>query len=252
MRITRVLAPNPGPFTGDGTNTYVLDDAGDAVIIDPGPLEVSHLESIREAIAGLRTVGILVTHHHLDHSPAANLLAEELDVPSYGVGYGPFQAVRPIADGDRIQVGERVIEVLHTPGHTPDSVCFVVDGTLFSGDTIKSGTTVVVADMGEYMRSLMRLAELVEGEIFPGHGEPIENGSAVVVEYLAHRRAREAQVLEALSGTPQTVDQLVGAVYGDLDPRLVPLAQQSLTAHLVKLEEEERARRYGAASWGVP
>lgn len=252
LNVTRILAPNPGPFTGDGTNTYVVSAGRMALIIDPGPPDGDHLEAIRRASAGLTVTGILVTHHHLDHSPAAAPLAAEFGVPSYGVGFGPFQAIRTIADGDRIQLGNWVIETLHTPGHTPDSVCFVAGDTLFSGDTVKSGTTVVVDDMGDYMRSLERLAQRVTGRIYPGHGEVIHDGPGVVAEYVAHRRAREAQVEAALSPNPQAIADLVAAVYEDLDPRLVPLAQQSLTAHLRKLEEEEKARRSEAGLWSVP
>ena len=252
MNVTRILAPNPGPFTGAGTNTYVVSDGGEALIIDPGPTDAAHTDAIRRSIAGFTVTGILVTHHHLDHSPGAAPLAAELEVPSYGVGFGPFQAIRPIADGDRIQLGKRVIEALHTPGHTPDSVCFIVGGALFSGDTIKSGTTVVVDDMGDYLRSLERLAQRVTGPIYPGHGEIIDDGPAIIAEYITHRRAREAQVEAALSSTAQTVEDLAAAVYGELDPRLVPLAQQSLTAHLKKLEEEEKARRTEAGLWSAP
>lgn len=252
MEITRILAPNAGPFTGAGTNTYVLRGGNEAIILDPGPVDTGHLDAIRAALADLEPTAILVTHHHLDHSPAANLLAEELEVPSLGMGFGPFQAIRPIADGDSIQLGKQVIEVVHTPGHTPDSVCFVTDEGLFSGDTIKSGTTVVVDDMTDYMASLQRLAGLVRGRIHPGHGEVIEDGPAVVAEYIEHRRAREAQVQAALTAVPRPVAELVASVYGELDSALAPLALRSLTVHLVKLEEEDKARRDDAGAWGLP
>ena len=113
MKITRILAPNPGPFTGAGTNSYVVSADGEAAIIDPGPLLDSHLEAIRSAVADFTVVGVLVTHHHLDHAPAANPLAAEFGVPSYGYGsYGGFQAISAIADGDGVHVGTEMIEVL--------------------------------------------------------------------------------------------------------------------------------------------
>ncbi len=246
MDITRILAPNPGPFTGAGTNSYVLAAGGEAVIIDPGPRIDSHLEAIRRAVADLTVVGVLVTHHHLDHSPAANPLAAEYGVPSYGFGsYGGFQAISAVADGDGVHVGTEVIEVLHTPGHTPDSLCFAVADGVFTGDTITAGTTVVVEDMSAYLTTLMRLADLAPARIFPGHGEVIEDPQSVLADYIAHRHQREEQVVAALSGGPLTTPEVVAVVYPDLDPALLPLAMQSATAHLDKLIDDNRVTRDG-------
>jgi glyoxylase-like metal-dependent hydrolase (beta-lactamase superfamily II) len=251
MEITRILAPNSGLFTGPGTNTYVLSSAGQAVVVDPGPLIESHLAAIREGVADLTVVGVLVTHHHLDHSPAANPLAAEYGVPSYGYGeYGGFQAIRAVADGDGVHVGTEVIEVLHTPGHTADSLCFAVADGLFTGDTIKAGTTVVVEDMSAYMATLDRLAARPPTRIYPGHGDLIEDGAGVIDEYIAHRRQREAEVLAAVADGPCSTDAIVRAVYPDLDPALRPLALQSANAHLAKLREEGRVERTGN-EWAV-
>jgi len=245
MEITRILAPNPGPFTGGGTNSYVVSAAGEAVIVDPGPLIQSHLDAIREQAADLTVVGVLVTHHHLDHSPAANPLANEYRVPSYGYGdYGGFQAISAIADGDGVHVGTEVIEVLHTPGHTADSMCFAVADGLFTGDTIKSGTTVVVEDMSAYMATLDRLANLAPGLIYPGHGDIIDDPAGVISDYIAHRLQREAEVLAALAGGPRSTDQIVTTVYPDLEPALRPLAAQSADAHLRKLVDDGRVERH--------
>ena len=247
MVITRILAPNPGPFTGDGTNTYIASSAGEAVVIDPGPVIESHLAAIRAGLAGLRPVGVLVTHHHGDHAPAADPLAAAYGVPSYGYGsYGGFQAISAVADGDRIHVGTDMIEVLHTPGHTPDSLCFVVPGGVFTGDTIKSGTTVVVEDMSDYMATLERLAALEAGRIYPGHGAVIDDPATVLAGYLAHRRMREAAIVAALEASgPMDTAAVVGAVYPDLDDALVHLATQSATAHLRKLVADGVATRQG-------
>jgi glyoxylase-like metal-dependent hydrolase (beta-lactamase superfamily II) len=252
MEITRILAPNPGPFTGGGTNSYIVSADGEAVIVDPGPLIQSHLDAIRQQVADVTVVGVLVTHHHLDHVPAANPLADEFDVPSYGYGdYGGFQAISAVADGDGVHVGTEVIEVLHTPGHTADSMCFAVADGLFTGDTIKSGTTVVVEDMSAYMATLDRLADLAPGRIYPGHGDIIDDTAGVISDYIAHRRQREADVVAALDGGPRSTDQVVATVYPDLEPALWPLAAQSADAHLRKLVDDGRVERRGE-EWASP
>lgn len=247
MLITRILADNPGPVTGTGTNTYVAASGREAVVIDPGPMMAAHLASIRAAVTDLRVVGVLVTHHHLDHSPAANPLAEEFGVPSYGFGtYGGFQAIAAVADGDRIRVGTDVIEVLHTPGHTPDSLCFAAPDGIFTGDTIKAGTTVVVEDMTDYMATLERLAALDPPRIYPGHGDVIDDPASAVAGYIAHRRMREAAIVGALQAKGLLdIAGVVRVVYPDLDEALIPLAMQSATAHLEKLARDGVARREG-------
>ncbi|NNC90937.1 MAG: MBL fold metallo-hydrolase [Acidimicrobiia bacterium] len=246
MEITRIVAPNPGPFTGAGTNSYVLVSAGEAAIVDPGPRLDSHLDAIRSAVGDAVVVGVLVTHHHLDHAPAANPLAAEYGVPSYGFGsYGGFQAISAVADGDGVHVGTEMINVLHTPGHTPDSLCFAIRDGVFTGDTIKAGTTVVVEDMIAYLATLQRLADLAPDRIFPGHGDVIDDPSDVVGEYITHRLGREEQIAAAVASGPITTSGVVAAVYPDLDPALVPLATQSASAHLRKLVHDGRVRRQG-------
>jgi glyoxylase-like metal-dependent hydrolase (beta-lactamase superfamily II) len=246
MDINRILAPNPGPFTGAGTNTYVVSADGEAAIIDPGPVLDSHLEALRIAVSDLAVVGVLVTHHHRDHAPAANPLAAEFGAPSYGFGkYGGFQAITAVADGDGVPVGTEMIEVLHTPGHTADSMCFAVPAGVFTGDTIKAGTTVVVDDMSAYLATLKRLAGLAPERIFPGHGEIIDEPAAVIAQYIAHRLEREEQVVAALATGAVTTGDVVAAVYPGLDEALLPLATQSATAHLRKLTEDGRVDRRG-------
>ncbi len=246
MEITRILAPNPGPFTGAGTNSYVAVSASEALIVDPGPLIPSHLDALRACLEGLSPIGIAVTHHHPDHAPAANPLAAELGVVTYGFGdFGGFQAISAVADGDLIKVGEKAVTVISSPGHTPDSLCFLAEDALFAGDTMKSGSTVVVDDMTAYMATLERLAALAVQNIYPGHGEPIHDGAAAIASYIAHRQAREGQIIAALEADVSSLDRIIAVVYGDLDPALAPLARQSALAHLRKLEGEGRAVRDG-------
>lgn len=128
-----------------------------------------------------------------------------------------------------------MIEVLHTPGHTPDSLCFVVPDGVFTGDTIKSGSTVVVDDMSDYMATLERLAGLRVDRIYPGHGDLIDEPARVISEYIEHRLMREAAIVAALADGPREVSDVVEVAYPGLDPALVPLATQSTTAHLEKL-----------------
>lgn len=246
VRVRRILAPNPGPFTGAGTNTYLVVSGREAVVVDPGPMIPEHLDAIRAAAAGVSVTGVLVTHHHLDHAPAANPLAAEYGVPSYGYGdFGGFQAISAVADGERIRVGTEMIEVLYTPGHTPDSLCFVVSDGVFTGDTIKDGTTVVVDDMSAYMATLERLAALDPGRIYPGHGDLIEKPADVISGYIEHRRMREATILAALQHGARDTAAVVDFAYPGLDPALLPLATQSATAHLRKLAADGLARRDG-------
>lgn len=235
----RVLAPNPGVFTGPGTNTYVAVSGGECVIIDPGPVEESHRLAILGAVDGLQPRAVLVTHTHPDHAPLANPLAERLGVAAYGYAPGPeFAPDRRLRDGDRLRFGEEVLEVLHTPGHSDDHLCFRLGGAVFTGDHIMGGSTVIVEDMARYLRSLERLREWEMDRLLPGHGEPMDRPYQTVDDYLAHRLMRERQIMVALEGGATQVGEIVEAVYRDVDRVLHPLAARSVLAHLVKLEAE--------------
>ncbi|MFQ5948801.1 MAG: MBL fold metallo-hydrolase, partial [Acidimicrobiia bacterium] len=192
MNITRLLAPNPGPFTGAGTNTYVIESAGEALIIDPGPVDDSHFDVIRDALVELDPVGVAVTHTHSDHAPAANPLAVELEVPAYGFAPGPgFEPDVRVSDGQEIGFGTEAAVGLHTPGHSADHLCYRARDVLFTGDHIMGGSTVVVEDMVSYLSSLRRLQGLGLKALFPGHGPKIDDPERVIAEYLEHRMQRE-------------------------------------------------------------
>ena len=231
--VHRLPAPNPGPMTGPGTNTYLVVSGRDCVVVDPGPLDESHRRAIRGAIGDLRLCGVLVTHTHPDHAPLAGPLAAESGVHTYGHGPGPgFVPSRRLQDGDRLRFGQAVLTAVHTPGHTADHLCFRMGDTVFTGDHIVSGSTVVVEDMGAYFRSLDRIRALLPERLLPGHGNPIDNAAEVIAAYIAHRREREAQILRAVRDGARTVGAVVQAVYREVDPRLRSAAACSALAHL--------------------
>src|SRR5712691_5067564 len=191
MKIDSITAPNPGPFTLDGTRTYLLDET---IVIDPGPAIDSHVAAIAEAMPNLTT--ILVTHRHADHAPAAWLLQERTGA----------EIIAPLENADRIVHGGEIIdgiEVIATPGHTGEHVCFLTsDGDLFTGDTILGfGTTAIFppdGHMGDYLRSLKTLRERNPKRIHPAHGPTRDDAVALIDEYIAHRLQREGQIVSAL------------------------------------------------------
>ncbi len=237
--VVRILAPNPGPFTGPGTNTYVLVSADTCLIIDPGPVIDSHRQAISDAVSPLQSVGIVVTHAHPDHAPLANPLGAELGVPVYGYASGPeFEPDRLLRDHDIVPFGPSELRAIHTPGHSADHLCFVSGGLLFSGDHIMGGGTVVVEEMTSYMRSLRRLQSEDLSMIHPGHGEDSRMAGDMIASYIEHREMRERQVLDSVRRGIQTVSEIVELLYADVDPSLHGLAALSVLAHARKLAEE--------------
>jgi len=234
MNIRSITAPNPGPFTLDGTRTYLLDDYA---VIDPGPAIDSHIEAIRMAMPNLRT--IFITHRHADHAPAA--------VPLRRATGARIVAPPGVVDetDELARDGEVIggLEVIATPGHTKEHVCYLTaDGDLFTGDTILgSGTTAIFppdGNMGDYLRSLQKLRDKQPRRIHPAHGPTREDALALIDEYIAHRLERERQVLDALARGAATIPEMRALIYPDLDERLHGAAEIQLRAHLIKLEEE--------------
>jgi glyoxylase-like metal-dependent hydrolase (beta-lactamase superfamily II) len=239
MNVRRVLAPNPGPYTGEGTNSYVLDSGGDVVVIDPGPRVSRHMEAIMSVIGDLRPRMVLVTHTHSDHAPGANPLARELHVPAAGFGPGDgFKPDRTLADNDIMRFGGDVLHVVATPGHSPDHLCYLVGRALFTGDHIMGGSSVFVEDMTSYLGSLRRLQHLDLDTLYPGHGPTMNDPQAVIAGYLDHRLERERQILGAARSGAVTVGAIVDAVYANVDPTLHPLAAVAVRAHLRKLDDD--------------
>jgi hydroxyacylglutathione hydrolase len=246
MRIERILANNPGPFTGPGTNTWLLEDGGDVVVIDPGPVDAGHLEQIVARVAGSTPVGVLVTHTHVDHAPLANRLARELGVPAFGHSAGPdFEPDLVLVDGSELAIGSARLGVIHTPGHADDHLCFRVGDVLFTGDHIMGGSSVMVEDMGSYLASLTRLRGTGLTRLHPGHGEDMDQPDEVIDWYLAHRRQRHEQILEAIRSGARSRDEIVEVVYHDVDRALYPLAARSVQAHLELMFEQGRIASSG-------
>jgi glyoxylase-like metal-dependent hydrolase (beta-lactamase superfamily II) len=265
--VRRVLCGNPSAFTFRGTNTYLIGRGREVAVLDPGPADAAHLAAIRAALRG-ETVGhILVSHTHHDHSPGARALAEATGAPVLAFaphltppgeggegGDHEFRPDRRLADGDTVAGDGWRLTALHTPGHCGNHLCFALEGTgiLFSADHVMGWSTSVVSppdgDMAAYMRSLARL-QAREGEdrlLLPGHGPAITEPAPFLAALAAHRQEREARVQEVLAARGRAMaEELVGPVYGPLDPRLVRAAGRSLLAHLIKLEGEGAVRREG-------
>lgn len=239
MRIDRVLAPNPGPFTGTGTNTWILDQAGIVAVIDPGPRHRGHEAAILDRVGDRTAAAVVVTHTHEDHAPLANPLAAALGVPAYGFAPGPdFDPDERLTHGSSVAVGDLDLEVVYTPGHSDDHVCFLADRVLFTGDHIMGGSSVMVEEMSQYLRSLERVRRLGPESLFPGHGEVMDDPGAVIDWYVAHRLEREGQILAAVAGGASSVPEIVEVVYGDVGSELHPLAARSARAHLRKLADD--------------
>ena len=233
MNVRDILAPNPGPFTLQGTRTYLI---GDDIVLDPGPAIDSHVRAIAEAMPKLRT--ILITHRHGDHAPAAAPLKR---MTGARIAAPLDEADQRVADGDVVDG----IEVIATPGHTREHVCYLTpDGYLFTGDTILGfGTTTIFppdGHMGDYLRSLQKLRARAPRRIFPAHGPTRDDAVALIDEYIAHRLERERQVLDAISSGATAIPAMRERIYPDLDQRLRAAAEVQIAAHLIKLEEERR------------
>ena len=270
--VRRLLANNPGPFTFKGTVSYIVG-RGQVAIIDPGPLDETHVAALLDAVRGETVTHIFVTHTHRDHSPAvapikaatgALVLAEGAHRPArpLHVGEAPrmdasndteFRPDRTLAEGDVITGSGWTIEAVATPGHTANHMAFALKeaNLLFSGDHVMAWSTPVVAPpdgaMSDYMTSLRKLARRSEPIYLPGHGGMVREAPQFVQHYIRHRQAREAAILRRLAKGEADIPTLVRAIYIGLDPRLVRAAGLSVLAHL-----EDLAARGLVATEGEP
>jgi glyoxylase-like metal-dependent hydrolase (beta-lactamase superfamily II) len=258
-RVTVALGMNPSLFTGPGTNTYIIGTGRRRILLDTGQGKPAYLPVLERALERAGAGGlqeIVLTHDHPDHvGGLEDVQARFGPLPVAqrlrpGALAGP--RVRALEDGDRVETEGATLRAIFTPGHAPDHLCFALEQepALFSGDNVLGvGTTVIPMEGGDlqrYLASLERLLAEPPGRIYPAHGPCIEDGPAKLREYLAHRRQREMQILAALDAQPVPVSEIVRRVYTDVPTVLHPAAAHSVTAHLLKLEREGRARRTGA------
>lgn len=243
-----VLAPNPSPMTLDGTNTWIIAEPGSpaTVVVDPGPADEAHLRRvIAIATAQARNVTkILLTHGHSDHSAGANRLAELTGAPVLAADPAHRLDSTGLAPGDTVTAAGCDIEVVPTPGHSADSVSFLIpaDGVLLTGDTVLGrGTTVIAHDgnLGDYLRSLDKLRTLAGGltALLPGHGPLLPKPAETLDYYIGHRKERLAEITAALAAGDRTPAEIVARVYANVDVRLWPFARWSVRAQLQYLSE---------------
>jgi glyoxylase-like metal-dependent hydrolase (beta-lactamase superfamily II) len=241
-RATCVLAPNPGVMTLEGTNTWVLIEPGSehCVVVDPGPLDEQHLHRVLEVVGlrGARVSLTLLTHGHPDHAESAARFGELTGAPVRAIGAGHDG----LGDGDRLTVDGLDLVVVATPGHTGDSLSFLLaaENALLTGDTILGRGTAVVAwpdgELAAYLRSLERIEAMTGSrevtQILPGHGPTLPDAAGVVRYYLDHRAQRLEQVRAAVALRGANVDGVLETVYADVSPKLWPIARLSVQAQL--------------------
>ena len=250
LPVRRVLAPNPGVYTLEGTNTWIVGSEP-SIVIDPGPDIPQHLADV--ALEAGRVGAVLVTHDHPDHAPGAVPFAELVGAPLYAYRLAGAETIRA---GQRVRAGALDLTAVHTPGHTSDHLAFFEPGSgaLFTGDAVVGRGTSFIdppdGDLVAYLRSLKRMVELGPRTIFPGHGPVVLQAREKLLDYVAHREEREGQVLEALAGGPATIAEMVEVIYADHPKDVRPLAARSVLAHLLKLVDEGRAERAGKSDDG--
>jgi ribonuclease/clavin/mitogillin len=271
-RVAVALGLNPGLFTGPGTNTYLVGTGRRRILLDTGqggPGYVAVLERAMERAGCEGLQEIVLTHGHVDHLGGVTQVLERFGtlpvskLPWPGFDAATGVALRPIGDGAILRTEGATLRAVHTPGHAPDHLCFVLEEerALFSGDNVLgAGTTVIPresGDLGDYMRSLQRLLDEEPRRIYPAHGPCIEDGVARLRAYIAHRHERERQILEALALGAAPIATVVKRVYTDVPEVLHAAAAHSVAAHLEKLEREGGVRRLDPrpvleANWSLP
>jgi glyoxylase-like metal-dependent hydrolase (beta-lactamase superfamily II) len=241
-----VLAPNPSPWTLDGTNTWILTAPNSplAAVVDPGPDDEGHRLAIEEALeqADVRASVVLLTHGHIDHAEGAWALAERLGTAVRALDPPHRIGTEGLTDGDVVDLGEWRIDVLETPGHSGDSVCLSVahDGSILTGDTVLGRGTSLVAwpdgRLADYLDSLERLRALAgsaaASRLLPGHGPVLSDPVAVIDAYLAHRRARLEEVRAVVASGVEGAAAIVEVVYADVPREVWPAAELTVRAQL--------------------
>lgn len=266
--IRRLVANNPGPFTYKGTGVYIVG-RGDIAIIDPGPDTPEHVDALMRAVEGERVTHIFVTHRHMDHSPAAQPLAQRTGAKVYAsaVPSKPslcdtlrleagddhnFEPGTDIRDGERFSGPGWTIEAVATPGHTANHMAYALieENALFPGDHVMGWSTTVIGppdgDMTAYLHSLEKVRAREFATLWPTHGPPVtENPSAFVQAYLDHRLDREAQIIAQMKNGKTLIKDMVAEIYADVDKRLHPAACHSVLAHMIRLVDLKRVESLG-------
>ena len=245
--VRRIVAPNPGIMTGQGTNTYLVG-IDEIAVIDPGPDDKSHLDAIA-GCGGDRIRWILATHTHPDHGPGAAGLKKRTgaEIVAFDSRDG-LEADTTIGDGDRVVGTEFRLTAVHTPGHASNHLCYLLEEerTLVSGDHVLEGSTTVIrppdGDMAAYLDSLAKVRTLKARQFAPGHGFLIEEPVATVDAYVQHRQEREEAILTAVSDGTATIPEIVKLVYTDVDEDRHTIAEHTVWAHLRKLVDEKKVK----------
>jgi glyoxylase-like metal-dependent hydrolase (beta-lactamase superfamily II) len=259
-RVVTALGQNPGAFTGPGTNTYLVGTGRSRILLDTGDGRLDYLPVLEQALehaGGVSIQEIVLTHGHPDHiGGAASVMERHGRVRIAKRGHEPFDAayaleIHEIGDGDVIETEGATLRALHTPGHAPDHLCFVLEEecAIFTGDNVLGvGTTVIPpgsGNLGDYMISLARLLDESPRMLFPAHGPRIDDGVTKIREYIDHRLEREEQILETLRAGVARIHAMVEIIYAAYPKGLHAAAGQSVASHLLKLEAEGRVRRTG-------
>lgn len=266
--LRRILAPNPGPMTHWGTNTFILGE-GRVAIVDPGPEDMGHLAAIETAIRGETVTHILVTHAHLDHSPLARHLARRTGAPILGFGApeagrsatmaalaakglsgggeGVDSRFRPdvtLAEGDLVAGEGWQVRAIHTPGHFAGHLAFEFGDLALSGDHVMDWASSLVSppdgDLTAFMATSARLRDAGHRRLLPGHGAWIDDPADRLGWLIEHRLRRETQILNALGPRPQSAADLARAIYTDIPDAMLPAAERNVFAHLIDLHDKER------------
>ena len=274
--IRRLVAPNKSAFTAWGSGTYVVG-RGAVAVIDPGPADDAHIDTLLRLLGEERISHIVVTHTHLDHSPGARILQTRLRAAGQPVapivGCGPHARVGPndepveeggdfehnpeteLRDGAVVMGQDWTLTAVHTPGHTSNHLCYELaeERALFSGDHVMGWSTTVVSppdgDMTHYIASLRKLLARDDAVLYPTHGAPINAPKAFITQLIAHRLEREAQILACLADGLSTIEDIVKRLYADVSPALHPAAGRSVRAHLIGLIDQQRVKCDGAAAY---
>lgn len=262
--VSVVRGLNPGPFTGPGTNTYLVGTGRQPLLIDTGSGKEGYIplleRALREDCKTEDPGEVLITHVHPDHLGGARDVIERFGarpvrkMPWVGRDEPHGVEIAPLHDGARIETEGATLRAIHSPGHAQDHLCFYLEEerALFTGDVILGAGTAVIplegGDMKTYLETLERLLDLDVALIYPGHGPRILEPELKIREYIDHRLERERQVIDAIEAGARTVANMVERIYVDTPRYLHAAAGQSVLSHLIKLERERRAARETDAS----